>query len=300
MVPIVIGQSKVLLIDTPGFDDSERSDVEILTEISKLLASQYKLGVTLKGIIYLHRITDNKFQGSAAKTLKIFNKLVGEASLKNVFLCTTRWDGVEEYEGVSRENRLRERFWSYMISKGSTMIRSYGDRESLVAIISQLLGSSNIVLDIQRQLVDEGRSLDQTAAGQEINGNLSALMEQSRTNLEDIQRLRRQLQEGDVIMRKKYEDDQKREQERVRQAEVDQVRLRADVAREVRDEIAVEMSRQKKKSKGLGMVLPLLPAALGILGMFVGVPTSVTGLLSSWIVGEDGEGGALSEIFSNF
>ncbi len=66
MVPVQIGQSKVLLIDTPGFDDSKRSDTEILTEISRLLATQYKLVVTLKGIIYLHRITDNRFQGSAA------------------------------------------------------------------------------------------------------------------------------------------------------------------------------------------------------------------------------------------
>jgi len=68
-VPIEVGKTKVLLIDTPGFDDSERSDTEILTEISKLLAAQYKLGVNLKGVIYLHRITDNRYQGSSVRTL---------------------------------------------------------------------------------------------------------------------------------------------------------------------------------------------------------------------------------------
>lgn len=308
MVPVQIGGSKVLLIDTPGFDDTKRSDTEILTEISKVLATQYKLGVTLKGIIYLHRITDPRFQGSSAKTLKIFSKICGDTSLRNVFLCTTRWDQVEEHDGASRENRLREHFWAYMISKGSTMMRSYGDRESAVAMVSQLLGSASIVLDIQRELVDEGRSLDETSAGVEVNGNLTALVAQSKNDLAEIQRLQQELRDSDFAMRRKLEEDQRKEQARLRQAEVDQVRLRADIAAEVRDEINVEMSRMRKKSSGLGKVLPLLPAAISILGQFVGVPSAVTGLFSSWFTGDisggsdgfDGFDGFFSEFFSGF
>ncbi len=55
---MTIGREKVLIIDTPGFDDTERSDTEILTEISRLLALQYEIGMKLKGVIFLHRITD--------------------------------------------------------------------------------------------------------------------------------------------------------------------------------------------------------------------------------------------------
>jgi GTP-binding protein EngB required for normal cell division len=296
-VPVEIGQSKVLLIDTPGFDDSKRSDTEILTEISKLLAAQYKLGVSLKGVIYLHRITDNRYQGSSVRTVNIFKEICGTSSLRNVILASTRWDKVTESEGASRENRLREHFWSYMISHGSTMTRYYGDRDSAVGMVSQLLGSSNIVLDLQRQLVDEGRTLDQTSAGALINGDLTKHIVQSKA---EIDSLRRQLRETNQAMAEKVEEDRRRQEVILYQQETDQVRLRADIAAEVRDEINIEMARTKKKSSKLGLVLPLLPAALSILGMFFGIPSSVTGLFTSWMgIGENGQD-LFSETFSNF
>ncbi|KAH7357223.1 P-loop containing nucleoside triphosphate hydrolase protein [Rhexocercosporidium sp. MPI-PUGE-AT-0058] len=297
-IPVEIGRTKVLLIDTPGFDDSKRTDVDILTEISKLLAAQYKLGVSLKGIIYLHRITDNRYQGSSVRTLDVFREICGEKALRNVILASTRWDKVQEHEGAARETQLREKFWSYMLDHGSKMTRYYGDRDSAHAMISQLLGSGNVVLDIQRQLVDEGKSLDETTAGALVNGNISDAIKRSNAEIELLQR---QLRESSNAMRQKLEDDRKREETFIRQARHDQVSLQAYVGQEVQDEMSVEMGRRKKKSKSLGIIMPLLPAALSILGMFVGVPSSVTGLFSSWILGEEGDGGIfneLSEIFA--
>ena len=58
MIPFSIGGSTALLIDMPGFDDTTRTDSEVLTEITHIVASQYKLGVQLKGIIYINRSTD--------------------------------------------------------------------------------------------------------------------------------------------------------------------------------------------------------------------------------------------------
>jgi len=217
--------------------------------------------------------------------------------LKNVILASTRWDQVKESVGADRENRLREHFWSYMIGHGSTITRFYGDRDSAQAMVSQLLGSGNIVLDIQRQMVDEGKTLDQTSAGVLINGKLAELISKSQRDLAEIEELRRKLRESDDAMREKLEEDRKREMALVRQAQRDQVSLHTDVGAEVQQEMDVEMGRRKKKSSKLGIVLPLLPAALSILGMFIGVPTSVTGLFSSWILGDGGDGGILSEIF---
>ncbi|KAL2060460.1 hypothetical protein VTL71DRAFT_9491 [Oculimacula yallundae] len=297
-IPIEIGRTKVLLIDTPGFDDSKRTDVDILTEISKLLAVQYKLGVSLKGIIYLHRITDNRYQGSSVRTLDIFKEICGEKALRNVILASTRWDKVEEQEGAARETELRQKFWSYMLDHGSKMTRYHGDRDSAHAMISQLLGSSNIVLDIQRQLVDEGRPLDETSAGALVNGNISDAIKNSNAEIELLQL---KLRESNDAMRRKLEEDRLREEAFIRQARRDQVSLQANVGQEVQDEMNVEMSRKKKKSKSMGIIMPLLPAALSILGMFIGVPSGVTGLFSSWILGEEGDGGLfneLSEIFA--
>lgn len=63
-----------MLVDIPGFDDSGRTDSKILTEIACLLAAQYEVGVSLKGVIYLHRITDVRYQGSSLKALNILRK----------------------------------------------------------------------------------------------------------------------------------------------------------------------------------------------------------------------------------
>lgn len=81
--------------------------------------SQYQLGIPLKGIIYLHRITDPKMQGSALRNFQMFQKICGENALGNVILLTTMWDKLkEEMEGLDRDQELREDFWSMMEERG--------------------------------------------------------------------------------------------------------------------------------------------------------------------------------------
>ena len=58
---------KVHLIDTPGFDDTTRSDVDILMEVAFFLATTYNNEIKMDGIIYLHRIMDVRMRGSAIK-----------------------------------------------------------------------------------------------------------------------------------------------------------------------------------------------------------------------------------------
>ena len=301
-VPIQIGKSRVLLIDTPGFDDTSRSDSEILAEISKMLAAQYELGVSLKGVIYLHRITDLRFQGSSMKTLQIFTKICGVDALKNVVLATNRWDEVVEAVGADREQQLRTNFWAYMLSKGSIMTRFYGDRPSAVGMVSQLLGRSSIVLDIQRELVDEGKTLNQTTAGAMVNDEAGSKKAEYEQALRDLEDLRRTLQEQDQEMRKQIQKDWADEKARLQKATEDQKTLRRDVAAEVRDQINTKKEKKENKKKsGLEKALPFLPSVLGFLGMFVGLPTGSAGggLLTSWL-SDSGIGDSVTEFFSNF
>lgn len=46
----------VRLFDTPGFNDSRKADVDILSEIVFWLASAYTAGLLLSGIVYLYPI----------------------------------------------------------------------------------------------------------------------------------------------------------------------------------------------------------------------------------------------------
>lgn len=291
-----IGRSKVLLIDTPGFDDSTRTDSEILTEISRLLAAQYEAGVSLKGVFYLHRITDIRYQGASVKTLNIFKKICGQLALKNVILVTTRWNEVEESLGASREQQLRDNFWAYMLNNGSTMARFYGDRDSAIGMASQLVSQRGIVLEIQRELVDEGKTLKQTVAGAFVSDDISEMKTQYEQELRDLEKLRQTLQDGDRAMKRQIQQDWAREQARLQTVHVDEERLRREIGAEVREEIS---RKTNKKNGGIWKVMPLLPSLLGIIGMFVGIPPGATELLTSWFSNLD-LGESVSDFFANF
>ncbi|KAL4928158.1 uncharacterized protein BDV17DRAFT_291906 [Aspergillus undulatus] len=165
----------VYLIDTPGFDDTNRSDTEVLREIAGWLGASYKSNILLHGIIYLHRITDIRMQGSARKNLIMFRQLCGEDALKKVILVTTMWDKVPADEAARREKELIEtpEFWGWMIGKGSTFHRHNNTEASARGIVSSLAGhKAPIATDLQKQLVDENKSLDQTSAGQELQSEM--------------------------------------------------------------------------------------------------------------------------------
>lgn len=91
------------LIDTPGFDDTHRTDTAVLGEIADWLAESYSHAVKLSGVIYLHRNTDTRVGGSGMKNLRMFRKLCGAANLRNVVLATTMWTDCKPDYGERRE-----------------------------------------------------------------------------------------------------------------------------------------------------------------------------------------------------
>lgn len=281
LVPVEIGSSKVLLIDTPGFDDTERTDAEILTEIARILSAQYELGVHLKGVIYIHRITDIRYSRSSVKTFEVFRKICGEVALNNVLLVTSRWTEVDQALGSERERQLKDKFWTYMLGHGSNMSRFHGDRHSAIGLVSQLLQKDPVVLQLQRELVDEGRQLNDTAAGAYVSDNLERLKQQYREELQSLEKLRQDLRENDRLMKAQIQKDWEAELSRLRQTENEQGSLNHPVGTEVAQEV------KKKKKSLMDRARPFLPVALGILGMFVGLPPGVTDIFVSWF-GESG------------
>ena len=295
-VPVNIGQTKVMCIDTPGFDDSSKTDSQILEEISRILTAQYEAGISLKGVIYLHRITDIRYAGSSVKTLEIFKKICGEMALKNVVLVSTRWNEVDEATGAIREQQLRDDFWAYMLGHGSTLARFYGSTDSAIGIASQLVSRQSIVLELQRELIDEKKALKETVAGSYLSDDLSEMKAQYQRELQDLDRLRQTLQANDNAMRRRVQADWAREQQRLQTAQEDEERLRKEIAAEVHAEIE---GKKRKKGKSFWGMIPLLPAVVGIIEMFVGIPPGSTSLLTSWF-SESGFMDSVSDFFSSF
>ena len=81
-------------MDTPGFDDTARDDADVLYELAAWLKGLLQNEKKLAGLIYLHRITDNRLGSSAVRNLRMMRELVGDNNMKNVVLVTTRWENL--------------------------------------------------------------------------------------------------------------------------------------------------------------------------------------------------------------
>ncbi|KIW14312.1 hypothetical protein PV08_07094 [Exophiala spinifera] len=190
-----LGGVRIWLIDTPGFDDTNRSDTEVLGDIAYWLARAYTQHMQLAGIIYLHRITDVRMQGSALRNLRLFKELCGQDELRSVILATTHWthgegNSVSEEVGRGRVKELEttKEFWGGMIERGSRVEKHDGSEASALRIVSNLVSRhDSVTLKIQRQMVDEKRSLFETAAGQELQREI---IEERRKAEETLKKLK--------------------------------------------------------------------------------------------------------------
>lgn len=207
----------------------------MLREIAGWLTASYSNKVLLHGIIYLHRITDVRMQGSAKKNLLMFKKLCGNEALQQVVLTTTMWDKVPHREAEDREKQLvnTPEYWGFMVSKGSTVYRHNNTVESAIRIIEKLArGSCTVTLDIQNQMVNQKQDLSQTAAGRELEGEIIKERQKWAAELKDAQE---QMKEA-IRLRDKESEQVLRELKdnfttRMQRLERDNERLRIDTER---------------------------------------------------------------------
>ncbi|KAI9573232.1 hypothetical protein HD554DRAFT_2013814 [Boletus coccyginus] len=178
----------VVLVDTPGFDDTFKSDLEILDMISDWLNLSYKKQKLLSGILYLHRITDNRMAGTPLKNLRVFRKLCGEDALEKVHLTTTMWDEVKQSVGEGRLEELKRDYWKALIDQGAHIDCCRSDDDSAKNIIRQILDKEggHRALLLQEEMTDLKKELKETGAGQELYSQLEKLVEKQMSLLRRI------------------------------------------------------------------------------------------------------------------
>ena len=72
---------------------------------------RYESGSKLAGIIYIHRISDERFTGVSVRNFKMFRQLCGDSTLKNVIFVTNMWGKVPKEVGEAREKELAEDYF---------------------------------------------------------------------------------------------------------------------------------------------------------------------------------------------
>ncbi|KAJ3511648.1 hypothetical protein NLJ89_g3975 [Agrocybe chaxingu] len=188
--PFILDGRKVTLIDTPGFDDTTKSDTDILRMIGLFLATTYRGGKKLAGVIYVHRISDFKMGGISTRNFRMFRELCGDSTLKNVVIVTNMWDHVSTDVGEAREAELAREdfFFRPVLEKGAQMVRHENTRDSAHTILRRIIQNHPLSLQIQRELVDENKDISQTAAGAELNKELMLQMEKHKKEMKHLQK----------------------------------------------------------------------------------------------------------------
>ncbi|KAF5326714.1 hypothetical protein D9619_004272 [Psilocybe cf. subviscida] len=229
--PFELDGRRVTLIDTPGFDDTTKSDADILRMIAAFLATAYENGKTLAGVIYVHRISDFRMGGISTRNFKMFRQLCGESTLKNVVIVTNMWSEVSEDIGVARETELasEDLFFRPVLDKGAQMLRHGNTPASAHAIIARIIENHPLPLQIQRELVDQKMDIGDTAAGEELNKELKIQLEKHRVEMRALQEdMQEAIREKDEETRRELEIATRRLEEEMARVQNDSQKLASE------------------------------------------------------------------------
>jgi hypothetical protein len=229
---------KVVLIDTPGFDDDNRSDVQILEDIAKWMAEQgYLRTHQLDGIILLHPITVHRVGGTERKRTKLLQTILGENAYKRIIIATTMWEQLNS--DVDMKERLdgREKdLWHELVSRGARIRQHANNCESAHKIIQEIINRSERYGKLEPLLqVELSRNplLVETTAGRTVKDQLMVDIKRTKELLKDHEQKKpERAQKKDRVMRptkwrewKKWSDEKKTLEERIDMLEVQLKRL---------------------------------------------------------------------------
>ncbi|KDR76132.1 hypothetical protein GALMADRAFT_96589 [Galerina marginata CBS 339.88] len=236
--PFALDGRSVTLVDTPGFDDTTKSDADILRMIAAFLASSYEHGKKLAGVIYIHRISDFRMSGISTRNFKMFRQLCGESTLKNVVIVTNMWGEVSKEVGEAREQELatQDLFFKPVLEKGAQLLRHDNTQETAHNLLRHIIENNPLSLQIQRELVDQKKDISQTAAGEELNREL----------MEQIQKHRNEMR---LLQEEMREAIRTKDEETKRELEIETKKLQAEMNRVQTDaqKLASEYNEEKSK-----------------------------------------------------
>jgi hypothetical protein len=123
------------------------------------------MNIKIMGIIYLHRISDNRVAASALRNISGLLNMCGGRAMPHVFLVTTMWDEVPTRVAVRREQELYHSFWKPALDKGAKAMRFNGSFNSAWDIIDDMLAMDRCPdLLMQVEQVEQNRHLNETQA----------------------------------------------------------------------------------------------------------------------------------------
>ncbi|KAF8706825.1 50S ribosome-binding GTPase, partial [Rhizoctonia solani] len=198
----------VVVVDCPGFDDTYLSETDILKSVAGFLTAA---------------ITDTRVGGTDMRHLNMFKELCGTDSLQNVVYVTNMWSDPPTEDEIFRENELRDGvdLFAGPLALGAQMTRHYNTQESAHDIIRLLLPREPTMPKIAKEIKDENRKLEETAAGialghglqdeiKKLNEQIKRIQEEhARVIAESNAKFQKQLTEQEKVARERHQSMEK-------------------------------------------------------------------------------------------
>ena len=182
----------------------------------------------------------------------MFRELCGDSSLKNVILVTNMWGEVSEDVGEARERELTTNFFKPVLDKGARLARHHNTAESAHDIIRCIMKNRPIILQIQRELVKEGKDITDTAAAEIINKELNEQMRRHKDELRDVQEeMEKAIKEKDEETRQELEEGARKLQEHMAKMTVDWDGMTSSYIEEKRrsEEVMRQMQEEARQER---------------------------------------------------
>ncbi|KAL8738936.1 MAG: hypothetical protein Q9181_000348 [Wetmoreana brouardii] len=217
VINCTIAGRTVSLIDTPGFDDTDRTDVDVLRDISRFLHETYEEGTLLSGIILLQPVSGNKIQGNENRRLRLFKKICGPQAYSHVIIGTTMWSELSSStDGRSRIESRKESYWDDMIAGGAKVEDHDNTQVKAIEIIKHLIDKSTIVLQLQRELRETNGIIGHTSAGRQL---LNDMGEDHQKVMQELEELRNEVMRGNATKEELRQEIQELEEQRAKNEE---------------------------------------------------------------------------------
>jgi hypothetical protein len=126
-----------------------------------------KKNIKLAGIVYLHRISDNRMSGAALNNLRTFANICGRDAMRGAIFVTTMWGDVKEEVGLRREVELKDIIRKDVMDIQCRMERFTNTSESAWRIIKMAMENSQSGSLLIQQEMGKGVSLRETTAFKE-------------------------------------------------------------------------------------------------------------------------------------
>ncbi|KXN83775.1 Serine/threonine-protein kinase HT1, partial [Leucoagaricus sp. SymC.cos] len=167
--------TRVVLVELPGFGRANSStvwsDLQVLGAMGGWLQMTYQNDISISGVIYLQRITDDPEAIGPQKNIRFLYDICGDVFLRktvNLVLATTMWDKNTQKAGVAREKELRSKTWKRSIDEGAKIDRLGSGREDVWRVLTKAIPKDfqggSLLLQEQLFISDQDQALQRVLA----------------------------------------------------------------------------------------------------------------------------------------